>query len=416
MNRININKKYLLKIVVVLICTVLLINKFTLSFFDPAPPLSKIAIYLMYLTYIGSVVGTVIFYYYRNFFIQLTITLVFLISIDLIANLFIERIGHKEFRMQQPQPYVNAWYFSKDFINESFKQPGGWLLDKTYGGVKPYNFEGKWINVRDNRRVTINKPGNYLHNIYLFGGSTVYNGEVPDTLTIASQLASLGANDFSYKVVNMGATSIHSAQQLGRLKSEIKLKDGDVVIFYDGVNDVMQRIVYENSEGYMIGKPKKESFWIKQLRSKSDNSSILYMLHSKMISNTKDTSSTLIKTSINDYIKTLVAANKYVEAQGAYFYHFLQPTLFTKKNLNKYEQMLYVKGFPFVPVQFIQDFTRAYPIISNKLDSFEFSYSLIRAFDGLVESPYLDFCHINHIGNKIIAENIWNSINKELKF
>tara|TARA_B100000787_G_C16161887_1_gene281809 strand:- start:112 stop:1362 length:1251 start_codon:yes stop_codon:yes gene_type:complete len=416
MNWIDINKKNSLKIIVVLICTVVLINKFTLSFFDPTPPLSKTAIYLMYLTYIGSVVGTVIFYYYRNFFIQLTITLIFLISIDLITNLFIERTGHKEFRMQQPQPYVNAGYFSKDFINEAFTQPGGWLLDKTYGGVKPRNFEGKWINVRNNRRVTINEPGNYLRKIYLFGGSTVYNAEVPDALTIASQLASLGANDFSYKVVNMGATSIHSAQQFGRLKSEIKLKDGDVVIFYDGVNDVMQRIVYENSEGYMVGKPNKESFWIKQLRSKSDNSSILHIFHSKIISNTKETSSTLIKTSIEDYIKTLITANKYVEAQGAYFYHFLQPTLFTKKNLNKYEQMLLAKGPPFVPAQVILDFTKAYPIISNRLDSVIFSYSLIGAFDDLVESPYLDFCHVTHVGNKVIAENIWNSINEELKF
>ena len=416
MSWINLNRKFLLKIFIVFMCVVLMINKFTLSFFDSNPPLSKIAIYLMYLIYIVSIIGIVIFYYYRTFFIQLTVMLVFLISIDLIANLFIERIGHKEFRMQQPEPYINAEYFSKDFINETFMQPGGWLLDKTYGGVKPRNFEGKWINVRDNRRVTINKPRNYLRKIYLFGGSTVYNGEVPDTLTIASQLASLGANDFLYEVVNMGATSIHSNQQFGRLKSEIKLKDGDVVIFYDGVNDVYERIVYENREGYMAGQPKQENFWIKQLRSKSKYSSILHILLSQMINNTKEISSTLIKNSIEDYIKTLGEVNEYAEAHRAYFYHFLQPTIFTKKNLNEYERMLLAKGPPFVTRQSVQAFTSAYPIIENKLDSIEFSYSLTGAFDNLEESPYLDFCHVTHVGNKIIAENIWNRINDELKF
>ena len=416
MSWISINKKFLMKIFFVFICVVVLINKFTLSFFDPTPPLSKIAIYLMYFIYVGSVVGAVIFFYYRTLFIQLTVMLVFLISIDLITSLFIERIGHKEFRMQQPQPYVNAEYFSKDFINEAFTQPGGWLLDKKYGGVKPRNFEGKWFNVRNNRRVTTNEPGNYIRKIYLFGGSTVYNSEVPDSLTIASQLASLGANDFLYEVVNMGATSIHSAQQFGRLKSEIKLKGGDVVIFYDGVNDVYQRIVNENREGYMIGQPKQESFWISKLRSKSKYSSILYILFSEMIDNTKEISPTLIKTSIEDYIKILVAANEHVEAHEAYFYHFLQPTLFTKKNLNEYEHTLFAKGAPFVTAQSVQAFTSAYPIIVNKLDTVKFSHSLTAAFDELTESPYLDFCHITHIGNKIIAENIWNNISNELKF
>jgi len=194
------------------------------------------------------------------------------------------------------------------------------------------------------------------------------------------------------------------------------VNEGDVIIFYDGVNDVLQRIIYENQEGYMIGKPKKESFWMKQLRSKSKYSSILFVFYSKMIKNTKETPSILITTSIDNYVTTLDAANEYVKSQGASFYHFLQPTLFTKKDLNKYEKLLIEKGYPFVPIQFIQAFKRAYPLILNKLDTIKFSYSLVEAFDDLEKSPYLDFCHTNHIGNKIIAENIWNNINNEIKF
>ena len=283
-------------------------------------------------------------------FIQIIITLIILICIDLIANLFIERVGHKEFRLKRPEPYVNAAYFSENFINEAFTQPGKWLLDEEYGGVKPSDYKGKWINVKNNRRVTTNKPLNYLRTIYLFGGSTIYNGEVPDNLTIASQLASLGANNYLYNVVNMGATSIHSAQQFGRLKSEINLNKGDLVIFYDGVNDVLQRIIYENRDGYMIGQPKRENFWIKLLRSKRKYSSILQIMYSEMIKNTKEKPQSLIDGSIDDYINILVETNEYVKKQGAYFYHFLQPTIFTKKKLNDYEQMLIEKGEPFVPV------------------------------------------------------------------
>jgi len=348
-------------------------------------------------------------------FIQIIITILFIICIDVIANLFIERIGHKDFRLQRPEPYVNAEYFSKDFINEAFSQPGKWLLEEEYGGVKPSNYKGKWINVKNNRRVTINKPRDYLGKIYLFGGSTVYNGEVPDNLTIASQLASLGANEYLYEVVNMGATSIHSAQQVGRLKSEIKLNKRDFVIFYDGVNDVLQRIIYENQEGYMIGQPKKESFWMKLIRSKRKYSSILQIMYSEMIKNSKEVSPVLINDSVDDYINILVDTNKYVENQGAFFYHFLQPTLFTKNKLNDYEQMLVEKGEPFVPLQFVEPYKKSYPLIENRLKNFDFSNSLTGIFNKLDKSPFLDYCHVNHIGNKIISENIWINIKAKLK-
>ena len=94
--------------------------------------------------------------------------------------------------------------------------------------------------------------------------------------------------------------------------------------------------------------------------------------------------------------------------------YLLNNSLSLKVSQNlKYEQLLKIlieKGFPFVPAQFIQDFKRAYPLILNKLDSIQFSYSLVGAFDDLEESPYLDFCHVTHIGNKIIALNIVSSV------
>ena len=352
---------------------------------------------------------------FKIIFIQIIITLILIVLIDLIANLFIDRVGHKEFRLQQPEPYANASYFSQDFINESFTQPGKWLLDEKYGGVKPDNYKGIWINVKNNRRVTINEQKNYLGKIYIFGGSTVYNGEVPDDLTIASQLAAMGANDQSYKVINMGATSIHSTQQLGRLQSEINLKNSDIVIFYDGVNDVLQRIIYENRGGFMIGQPKKENFWIEFLRSKSKYSSILFIMYSRMIKNTKETPAALINNSIDDYINTLIKTKKYVEQRGANFYHFLQPTIFTKNKLNDYEKMLINKGEPFVPIFFVEPYKRSYPLIKRRLNDYNFSYSLTGIFDDLDESPFLDYHHVNHVGNKIISQNIWKRIKTRLK-
>jgi len=167
----------------------------------------------------------------------------FIIIINLAIAPFIDKLNHKEFRLQQPEPYINADFYSAEFVEEAFDQPQGSILDRANGGVKPNNFNGQWFNVRDHIRVTVNADAWYQNKLYLFGGSALYNSEVSDSLTIASLLASVGANDASFEVINMGATSIHSAQQFARLRSEIELREGDIVIFYNGVNGVQQRIV-----------------------------------------------------------------------------------------------------------------------------------------------------------------------------
>ena len=146
----------------------------------------------------------------------------------------------------------------------------------------------------------------------MFGGSTVYNSEVPDSLTIASQIAAIGANQALFEVVNMGATSIHSAQQFARLKSEIELEKGDIVVFYDGVNDVLQRIVYENREGYMFGQPKNESRLIKIIRYSQNYSSIAELMMQIMGNNIKPLSDKLTEDSILDYLQTLDDVKNYV--------------------------------------------------------------------------------------------------------
>ena len=255
----------------------------------------------------------------RVLLIQIFIALIFVITLEYAARLiFEEKETHFSFRLGQPEPYQDANYFSNKFIEEASAQPGGWILDEKYTGVKPKNYNGTWINVIDNKRVTINDTTlQFKNSIYLFGGSTVYNGEVPDSYTIASQLALIGANKKSFRVINMGASSIHAGQQLGRLKSEVALTPNDVVIFYDGVNDVFERIVYENKEGFMVGKPKKESLHTSLLRKYSNHSKIIEIIFYTVIEKERKISSSYVNSSINDYLQTLDQTNEYVKMHGA---------------------------------------------------------------------------------------------------
>lgn len=410
-----LRKKY--QIFLYILSFLILINPYTLSLFDSNPPLSNHAYLLIYTIHIFNLLGVALFIFKREIFIQCIFAGIFLIIFDLALSPYVDNSSAdklSEFRRQNPEPYVNAEYYSPEFIDESLGQKNGWILDHEYGGVKPNNFVGQWINIHDNRRKTVNADGVFNNKLYLFGGSTVFNSEVPDSLTIASQLASFGANKASFEVLNMGASAVHSIHQFGLLRSEIQLNEGDIVVFYDGVNDVQQRIVYENEVGPMFGDPKNESFFIKLIRYANYHSSIAKLLYDIMVDNVRPISSSLVDESISRYIETLRSSENYVTSQNARFFHFLQPTLFTKIYLNDYEKSLIKMGYPFVPNQSKAAFKVAYPIIEERLRSEDYSMSLTDSFDHLETSPYLDFCHVNHIGNEIIANQIWSAISLRL--
>ena len=94
---------------------------------------------------------------------------------------------------------------------------------------------------------------NFKNTVYLFGASTIYNSEVPDYLTVASQLQLFFNEHYKdrFIVQNYGTTTVTVAQQLERLKT-ISLRPGDIVVFYDGINDIIQGLFYASPEETMI--------------------------------------------------------------------------------------------------------------------------------------------------------------------
>lgn len=344
-------------------------------------------------------------------FKQILVGLVFLLITEVALTLFVNRTDHKSFRLGMPEPYEMASYFSEDFIVESFIQPGGWFLDKESKVIKPRNFQGRWFNVADHRRRTVGFLGNLesARSLYLFGGSTIYNSEVPDRLTVASQLQSLIPVSANIRVINMGVTSVHAGQQYNKLIKEVVLAENDIVVFFDGVNDVQQRIVYGNEDGYLVGRP-VEPFYFFILRKLKDYSNIGWIFYRLMTSNTPEYSPDIIRKASSDYRKEIVSAANYVFSKKADFYHFLQPTIFSKARHNSYEQMMFGVGDPLIPAQSRKAFEAAYPQFAKALASLPYSKPLLHIFDGLSRSPFLDFCHVNHVGNAKIAEAIFEVI------
>ncbi len=105
--------------------------------------------------------------------------------------------------------------------------------------------------VRNGIRVTAFQPEKFENTVYLFGA--IYNAEVPGYLTIASQLQSFFEARYGdrFIVQNYGTSTVTVAQQLERLKTLV-LKPKDIVVFYDGANDICQGLFYANPEETII--------------------------------------------------------------------------------------------------------------------------------------------------------------------
>ena len=316
--------------------------------------------------------------------------------------------SHYDFRKSQPEPYMGAKYFSGNFIDEWEKAPGGYTQVLNTKIIIPNNFEGKYINVENNLRVTKFQPLLYKNTIHVFGGSTIFGIEVPDDNTIPSFLQKkLNDANIIYKVKNYGVSSIIAKEQYERLKNMVEITKGDIVIFYDGANDILQKIYFENKEGFIGGDKKKEFFWVKILRKISKNSYFFSYIDNKI------TATPTIQTDFSNesivYLNEISVAKKYVEEKNAKFYHFLQPVLFEKENKNEYEkELLTIRNI--IPDGLENVFNKAYPLFKEQLKKKNYSHDLTSSFDNTEKSVYLDWCHVNHIGNEIIANKIFNII------
>jgi lysophospholipase L1-like esterase len=317
----------------------------------------------------------------------------------------------REFRATQPPPYRAAPFFSAEFIDESFRQPGGWRPLPGTNAIVPNDFRGNYFTVENGIRRTTDVPAGAATTIHLFGGSTLYNSEVPDDHTVASYLQRrlLAAGFAAYRVVNLGVTSISTNQQLERLEVT-PIAAGDVVVFYDGVNDVMQGVLYGNAGATIYGNDRSRSFGQRLLYRLSKDSVAARYLLARANANYKiaDLEARVARTA-ERFHANLAQAERIARQRGAHFLHFLQPTLYSLAERSEYERELLTFGF--VPVQAEEAFVAAYPhlarIVAARARNGSADFDLSAVFDRLEERVYLDGWHINHRGNEVVAEHIF---------
>jgi lysophospholipase L1-like esterase len=347
--------------------------------------------------------------------ILIGITLMFL-GLEITARIIIN--NNPSFRLHRlnAQPdyvfespaYEQADFNHASFFEERFDPSSVFLVkDEVHGFVVPQNFSGEYINIIDHRRYTVGQPPGAAHTVYLFGGSTIFNIEVPDQYTVASHLQALLNEEFpgTYQVENMGVLGVTSGEQLKRLYT-LDIREGDIIIFFDGINDVIRNLQYQGS-GLM--KTLDKSYLYKYFLKAYIQSWIpKYELPNQLEIQ-------------SDYLANIEAARSYADEHDAAFFHFLQPNIYFIANPSAYEKDIISsleKDYPGWEVGITYGYTGLTEahrqMVETGIPSFDLRYILSHETRGNESEIFFDDVHVNHIGNQIIAKSIFEIISNQL--
>jgi len=345
--------------------------------------------------------------------------------------------NHLDFRKSIPPPYTNSKYDVNEFLDATFGKITWYTPDNTLL-VIPNDFENSYIKVKDGIRSTSFQPEVYLHTIYVLGGSTVFCAEVPDDYTMPSYLQKLINEKYKnkYRVVNLGASSVNITQEVERLKS-ISFQQNDIVIMFDGANDVLQSLYNDDPSGYIVGKnnnilkklsPINKFIVFIYQRMEKYSAFVSHFLDPYRYNNTPlhlsdKTHMDLRKQEMEKiFVSNLILAQKYVEKQNAYFYHFLQPNLFSVNYFSIYEINLKENKY-LVGAGIEEVFKFGYPVLESDVKQLKTKYAvntydLTKIFDNrdYGEELFLDWVHVADKGNIYIAKEIYEIIDKNNGF
>ena len=344
----------------------------------------------------------------KTIFITLTIIFTFIIiEFFSFATLKIYKIYNKDNKASFTDE--NEYFLANDIVEK-----------KNYFAF--YGWKGFYsdTNKYKVRETTINKKSNNKNNIFFFGGSTTLGTGVKFDQTISSHFSNL---DHKFQPVNFGEHSYVSGQSLNRLiEINNEIKQNDIVIFYEGVNDVIHSCQKNNSFGHsrvaqineLIKNENRVLYnFLKKYLSYFQNLNSFNLINgvSKKLFNydlkyqyMKDNyfcddknNAEIVANNIVRHWKTAEVLSK---NRGAKFYAFLQPSPYTADfEVNQAVRATWKKSFDDV-----------YPIIRSKIKNRKNFFDISKI---LQKDYYLDWCcHLSSEGNKFIAEVIYsNTIN-----
>ena len=339
---------------------------------------------------------------------------------------------HKEFRLARPAPYQNSEYFSW-FIKEEWSDDYPECKSNIVHDGKGYSLKEsdtplcKGYTRVDGKRLTTDVPKNVDSRIWLFGGSTVQNHEVPNKYTIASYLQRMVNESLDPKrfgVENRGFSSVTVNQQNDLLGAE-SVRNGDIVIYLDGINNQFQGVANNQPQGNII-RSNRQNALLLTLKEKLGSLNSAKLIRREFAEKHKGdkeeecivpSEATLrqrAEASFTYYLNDLLRAERLTTRSGARFIHFMQPHLFSDtSNYSRYERSL-INTMPSQMVPCGADRymitasevyrKRHHEILINGIESYDLGSLFAQRLSK--EEIFLDFMHVTEEGNRKLAEAI----------
>ncbi len=283
--------------------------------------------------------------------------------------------------------------------------------------------------------------------VILLGGSSAFGQEVKDDETIAFFLHQ---NNPRLKVINAGVVGFHTAQELSSLVTELVHYRPDVVVAYDGWNDLFiqwlirdQKEIGDHSfafrmieelliENYKTRVSVKRSF-DQLMKILMERSAVLSFLQEKIarlkqkFSNThllsrkgelKEIEPERLNFAVEQYVGNLKEMKEFCESQGIQFLVVIQPEL-ERKSVKTKEEMESLREFDQIFSGYASQFPKLYELFiqrsKERLQTMGVPFLDIGSlpeFSGYRGRLFADPVHTNQMGNAIAAKLIHQKLTR----
>lgn len=370
----------------------------------------------------------------RLILINIVLTGAFIFGLNFLSNVILEAVrkiqSHTTVDLKaDSRGDLPNYFHRKELAKIHFQELSKLTAEyKAFVGWSALPFQGQTIEIDSHGdRVHQNKKfGKHSdRSAYLFGGSTIWGLGTANEDTIPALFNSISG----MPTFNKGEQAFTNRQSLARLLETLKIETRiDVIIFYDGVNEIYNLCRTEinvNDHAWTAGIKSK-------LEENSNTSYFLEYLDFMFILGTK-TLVTKIKRKVfqqaaqdesrncdnnkekarqvaESMVKNWEIARELAESRGILFRAILQPVAFIgTPNLDHLQDLASSQN------ELAKQYKTVYPImqeiIQKRGHDWILDYTNMFSRD---EYIYIDFCHVSKNGNLIIAQQLYSDISSAL--
>lgn len=376
--------------------------------------------------------------------INIAITLLFILSLNFLSEgvLLIYGLAEQQMIMIDERANLPNYADDRETAKLHFQEFNQLLTQfEPFIGWSRKLFHGETINIdakgdRLHKNETTDEPiSPDVASVDFFGGSTMWGTGVVDTETIPALFNKIS----KIPTFNRAETNFTSRQSLERLINLLTVEAETInsVVFYDGVNDILNLCRSENKvgehgytdyirkllESYGNKSPAANKFWeyidftflrgtrslLKLLMGQINNHSVKtddYWNQTMNCDDQPQKAQKIASTLVNNWKIAHVIA----QAQGIEFLGILQPVAFIG-NPKLDEDLHLYSGWN---NELRKQYQTVYPLIKSMMR--ERGYNFLIDYTDLLdrnEDIYIDFCHVSKNGNMIIAEQLYTDFMRE---